>query len=148
MGIQSRLGVSCPVGSGPQEEGGLCLQTRNRSGSHSAKLPLIASMIDGMLVDTEEQYHELLEARPRPYVLDDYTVGRIAKLYGDQRGDVALYAQQLARWADEPLNPAQREELARLQAQIKKLGEVTATVLSLAEELKPKTSRRSIARSG
>ena len=84
----------------------------------------------------------MLEARPRPHVLDDYTLGRIAKLYGDQREDVALYAQQLARWADEPLNPAQREELARLQAQIKKLGEVTATILSLAEELKPKTIDR------
>jgi len=42
------------------------------------------------------------------------------------------------------LNPAQREELARLQAQIKKLGEVTATILSLAEELKPKTIERQL----
>ena len=55
-----------------------------------SKLPLIASMIDGMLVDTEEQYQELLEGRPRPHVLDNDTVGRIAKLYGNQRGDVAL----------------------------------------------------------
>ena len=40
-----------------------------------SKLPLIASMIDGMLADTEEQYQELLEAKPRPHILDDYTVG-------------------------------------------------------------------------
>jgi hypothetical protein len=112
------------------------------------KLPLIASMIDGMLADTEEQYQKLLEARPRPHVLDDYTVGRVTKLYGDQRQDVALYAQQVARWADQPLTPAQREEVERLQAQMKKLGEVTATILSLAEELKPRTIDRLLAKSG
>ena len=31
-----------------------------------SKLLLIASMIDGMLTDTEEQYQTLLEAKPRP----------------------------------------------------------------------------------
>jgi hypothetical protein len=100
-----------------------------------------------MLADTEEQYQELLEAKLRPRVLDDYTVGRVTKLYGDQREDAALYAQQLARWAEQPLTPAQREELARLQAQIKKLGEVTAAILSLAEELKLRTDDRLLQKS-
>ena len=111
------------------------------------KLPLIASMIDGMLTDTEEQYQTLLEARPRPHVLDDYTVGRVTKLYRDQRQDVALYAQQAARWAEQPLTPAQREEVVRLQAQITKLGEVTAAIISLAEELKPRTIDRLLEKS-
>ena len=66
-------------------------------------------------------------------------MGRVTKLSGDQREDVALYAQQLARWAEQPLIPAQREEVARLQAQITKLGEVTAAIISLAEKLKPRT---------
>ena len=74
-------------------------------------------------------------------------VGRVTKLYGDQREDVALYAQQLARWAEQPLTPAQREEVARLQAQIKKVGEVTAAILSLAEELRPRTIDRLLAKS-
>ena len=111
-----------------------------------SKLPLIASMIDGTLADTESQYQTLL-ARPRPHVLDDYTVGRVTKLYGDQREDVALYAQQLARWAEQPLTPAQREEVARLEAQIRKLGEVTAAIVSLAEELRPRTIDRLLEKS-
>jgi len=93
-------------------------------------------MIDGALAETQEQYQTLLEAKPRPHVLDDYTVGWVTKVYGDQRQDVALYAEQIARWANEPLTTAQRDEVARLKGQVKKLGEVTAAILSLAQELK------------
>ena len=46
-----------------------------------SKLPLVASMIDGALAETQEQYQTLLEARPRPHVLDDYTVGRVTKVF-------------------------------------------------------------------
>ncbi len=101
-----------------------------------SKLPLVASMIDGALADSQEHYQTLLEARPRPHVLDDYTVGRVTKVFGDQRQDVARYAEQLARWANEPLTTAQRDEVARLKGQVKKLGEVTAAILSLTQELK------------
>jgi hypothetical protein len=76
-------------------------------GQPLSKLPLIAAMVDGMLADTEEQYQKLLEARPRPHVLDDYTVRRVTKLYGEQREDV--YAQQVPRSADGPLTAVQRE---------------------------------------
>ena len=104
-------------------------------------------MIDGALAETQEQYQTLLEAKPRPHVLDDYTVGWVTKVYGDQRQDVSLYAEQLARWANEPLTTAQRDQLARLQAQVKKLGEVTAAILSLAQELKTETIDRLLAKS-
>jgi hypothetical protein len=104
-------------------------------------------MIDGALAETQEQYQTLLEAKPRPHVLDDYTVGRVTKVYGDQRQDVAHYAEQIARWADEPLTTAQRDEVARLQTQVKKLGEVTAAILSLAQELKAGTIDRLLEKS-
>ena len=112
-----------------------------------SRLPSVASMIDGALADTQEQYQTLLEAKPRPHVLDDYIVGRVTKVYGDQPKDVVLYAEQLARWASGPLTTAQREEVARLQAQVKKLGEVTAATLSLAEELKAGTIDRRLEKS-
>ncbi|MEA2232348.1 MAG: hypothetical protein QOD83_2164 [Solirubrobacteraceae bacterium] len=37
-------------------------------------LPTIARMIDQGLTDTQEQYETLLEARPKPWVLDDALV--------------------------------------------------------------------------
>jgi hypothetical protein len=39
-------------------------------------LPLIGSLIEGMLQEAEEHYQTLQKARPRPHVLDDDTVLR------------------------------------------------------------------------
>ena len=44
-------------------------------------LPLLGSMIDGLLDEVEQQYANLLACRPRPHVLDNYTVGRVIKVY-------------------------------------------------------------------
>ena len=56
-----------------------------------SRLPLIGSMIDGMLQDAEEHYQTLLQASPRPHVLDDYTVGRVLEVFGKQKDDLWLF---------------------------------------------------------
>jgi hypothetical protein len=99
-------------------------------------LPLIASMIDGLLDEAEQQYENLESCRPQPHVLDDYTVGRVIKVYTEQAGDVGLYAEQLARWNRLNLTPSQRQEVARLSGQIPKVRERISAILALAEELK------------
>lgn len=55
------------------------------------RLPLIAAILDGMLTDTEEHYQTLLEAKPKPHVLDDATVTRVLQVYTDQAADFWLY---------------------------------------------------------
>ena len=40
-------------------------------------LPLIASMIDGLLDEVEKQFANLQSCRSKPHVLDNYTVGRV-----------------------------------------------------------------------
>jgi len=63
-----------------------------------SRLPLIGSMIDGMLQDAEEHYQTLLQASPNPHLLDDYTVGRVFEVFGIQKDDLWLFEEQLARW--------------------------------------------------
>ena len=43
-------------------------------------LPVITAAIDGGLESAREQYEILLEARPKPYVLDDATIARTTRL--------------------------------------------------------------------
>jgi hypothetical protein len=99
-------------------------------------LPLIGSMIDGLLDEAEQQYETLRSCRARPHVLDDYTVGRVIKVYTEQADDVGLYAEQLSRWSGLNVTPSQRREVDRLSEQIPRIRELISAILALAAELK------------
>lgn len=99
-------------------------------------LSLIGSMIDGLLDEAEQQYETLGSCRAQPHVLDDYTVGRVIKVYTEQADEVRLYAEQLSRWSGLNLTPAQRQEVHRLSEQIPRIRELIRAILALAAELK------------
>jgi hypothetical protein len=73
-------------------------------------LPLLVSAIAGMLEGTEEQHLLLLEARQRPYLLDDDTVARMRRVFGAQAENQWLFEEQLRRWSGEQFDdrPAPR----------------------------------------
>ena len=100
---------------------------------------LIARHIDGMLAEAIEHYETLQEARPKPWVLDNYTVGRVIEVFTVQQDDLSLFDEQLRRWASGEagnLTSAQRMEVERLGGQMVRLHEVIAAILGLADELK------------
>ncbi len=101
----------------------------------SSKVFLVGTMIDGMLEGAREQYVTLLEARPTPHVLDDYTVARVVEVFTQQRDDLWLWDEQLKRWDGETLTPLRRREVERLQGQMVALRTVIDNILALADEL-------------
>src|ERR1700676_3027129 len=108
-----------------------------------SRLPLIGSMIDGMLQDAEE----LLQASPKPHVLDDYTVGRVFEVFGSQKDDLWLFEEQLARWKMDKLSVGQRHEVDRLTEQVGRCRTVIDSIISLAEQLKEGTIEKVLAKS-
>lgn len=110
-------------------------------------LPLIGSMIDGLLDEVEKQYANLQACRLKPYVLDNYTVARVIQVYSAQADDVWLYEEQLYRWRNLNLTPAQGEEVDRLAAQIPTIRERITAILALAEELRGGTIETVLAKS-
>jgi hypothetical protein len=112
-----------------------------------SQLPLIAQMIDGELEDTKSQYQNLQPAKSRPHILDDYTVGRLIKVFGERPEFFGIYAEQLARWKALDLNITQKREVERLLGQLKKLIEVNAAILALANELKEGTIEKMMGKS-
>ena len=84
-----------------------------------SQLPLLASMVDGVLVNTEEQYETFSEVKDRPHVLDDDIVNRAIKLYQAQIDDVWFYEEQFSRWQAQSLTANQWQEVNRLKAQIR-----------------------------
>ena len=111
------------------------------------RLALIASHIDGMLESATEQYETLQLAKPKPFVLDDYTVGRVIEVFTTQQGDLGLFDEQLRRWERGPLTNAQRREVERLADQMLQLHEVINAILRLAEQLKERTIEKVLSKS-
>lgn len=110
-------------------------------------LPLIASMIDGLLDEVEKQHENLQACRLKPHVLDNCTVLRVVDVYTAQSGDVALYEEQLLRWKSLNLTPPQLQQVNRLAEQIPTVKERIAAILALAEELKGGTIETILAKS-
>jgi hypothetical protein len=102
-------------------------------------LPMIASLIDGMVSDTTAQWETLQPARAKPHVLDSALVDRIERVYAEQLDTSALFKQQLSRWRQGPLSPKQSSEVARLEGQVETLRANLANILDLAEEVKDHT---------
>jgi hypothetical protein len=112
-----------------------------------SSLPLLATMIDGMLESAQENHLNLKAARHRPHLLDDYTVNRVIKTYTDQQDDLWFYEEQFARWRSEDLDPDQRHEVERLSSRIERLKLTLEGILLLAGELKEGTIERVLNRS-
>ena len=110
-------------------------------------LTIVASILDSMLHDDEGQYRTLLECRPKPYVLDDHTVGRVIQVFTQQKTDLPLYQGQVSHWMAGDLTVSQRREVERLQGCVTKLQELAESILSLAEELKQGTIDRVLRKS-
>jgi len=110
-------------------------------------LPLLASSIDGMLESVEDNQRNFEQAKERPWVFDDYTVGRASKVYTNQLNDLWIYEEQLDRWNRSPLTIPQRQEVQRLTGQVRKLRAVLTSVLALIDELKKGTIEKMLAKS-
>jgi hypothetical protein len=102
-------------------------------------LSMIASLIDGLVTDTGEQWETLQPARAKPHVLNAALVNRIQRLYAEQLDTSVVFKEQLARWRQGPLSHAQSEEVTRLEGQVEKLRATLINILDLADEVKDHT---------
>lgn len=110
-------------------------------------LPMIADMIDGQVAEAQKQYTELLAARKIPYVLDNYTVDRIIKVFKEQQDFIWIYEKQLSRWQADNPSISQMDEITRLQEQVKKWSGILIDILALAETLKSGTIEKMMTKS-
>ena len=102
-------------------------------------LPTFAEMVSAQLDEVETQRQTLREAQKQPHVLDDYTVGRVLKVYGEQQEFMWVYEAQLERWQKESLNRTQRQQIEKMTQQLKQIKPGLSEILEMAEDLKGKT---------
>ena len=110
-------------------------------------LATIARVIDEGLSGTREQYATLLEARPKPWVLDDALVARSRRVNSEALAWCGVYDRQLARWVGQRLTPSQRREAIRLQGVQRDQRRVLNEILALLQEPAANTIDRQLAKS-
>ena len=99
-------------------------------------LPTVASVLDGLLEETEAQYATLAQAKDKPHVLDDPTVDRVTRVYTDARELGEVFDEQLIHWEKSLLTNSQRAEVERLIHARTKLRGLYNNILELAAELR------------
>lgn len=72
-------------------------------------------MVGEMLDAAGQNFQSLGEARAHPSILDDATLDRVERVWGDTGADHWLFVEQVARWTRSSLTPAQREVVERLE---------------------------------
>ena len=102
-------------------------------------LPMMTDMVVGMLDEVQTQLQSLRAAQEKPHVLDDYTVGRVLKVYGEQQDFLWVYEAQLERWQQESLTAVQRQQTEQMSELLVRLKPGLSEILEIAEDLKGKT---------
>jgi hypothetical protein len=111
-------------------------------------LPTIRDLIDGGLEDFAASLANIKAVHAREYgTLDDHTAKRFVALFADGLEFVPIYTEQLARWQRTNLTPTQREEVTRLQAQLRPLEATLTEGLAIANEMTNRTIEKVMAKS-
>jgi len=139
VGTQTAVGISVPKGISMPDH-------RVPQWHPISALPMIAQALDGMVESAEEVLQSLEQARPRPHVLDDYTIGRVREAHGTQLNDLWWYTEQFARWQRASPSSTQQQELERLTQQVEALHRVLTASLALAEALQAGTIEKVLAK--
>ena len=102
-------------------------------------LPVIAKMVDAGIEGAREMYAKLSQARSRPHVLDDHTVGGVERSMREELEHIGTYEWQLDRWAKRELTSEQRSEVQRLRGELAPWRAVVQMALELCAELRSGT---------
>ena len=100
---------------------------------------MLSDMLSAQVEEVDTQLESLRAARARPHVLDDYTVGRVLKVYGEQQDFLWVYEAQVERWQQESLSATQRQQTEQMAQQLTQLKPKLKEILAISEDLKDKT---------
>jgi hypothetical protein len=103
---------------------------------------VIADLLDGMVDESATQVNNFTAALAKPHVMDDDTIDRALRLYGERVHFIEIYSEQLRRWRNEHPDAKQRREIERLESQTSRLREMNAHLLRLAAEIRKGTINR------
>jgi hypothetical protein len=111
-----------------------------------SKLPLFTTLVDGMLQDTKDMYPLFLQAKDKPWVMDDATIERTIRLYTERLEMLPTHTEHITRWRKEHLTPQQKHELDRLEKATVETQELVQRILAMATAMQAYTIDKILAK--
>jgi hypothetical protein len=99
------------------------------------EMPLVAELIDGMVIDGAARIQLFAEALKREAMdaFDDVTIENALRLHHERVHFVAIWCEQLRRWRAENPDPEQCREIDRLEKQVNYLSEINRQIFRLVQ---------------
>ncbi|MEV6866897.1 hypothetical protein AB0M44_38635 [Streptosporangium subroseum] len=98
-------------------------------------LDTLTEHVEQSVTMVREKRANLEKARATPGVLDDATVARVKRVFGQTAEDAEMFAEQGRQWAAEGITPTQRDQVECYAALVVELQHETTAILALADEL-------------
>ncbi len=102
-------------------------------------LPKYLMMGKEQLHEAEKQLQMLKTCENRPYVLDDFLVNRIIKIYTEQNEMLWVPVEQCSKWRKQSPRKDQLSDIMQVENNSKNLFSTNEQILSLAQSLKKGT---------
>jgi hypothetical protein len=111
-----------------------------------SQLPLFTTLVEGMCQDTRQMYPLFLQAKDKPWVMDDATIERTIRLYTERLEMLPTHTEQIARWRKERLTTRQTQELDRLEKATVETQELVQRIIDMATAMQAYTIDKILAK--
>jgi alanyl-tRNA synthetase len=111
-----------------------------------SKLPLFTTLVDGMLQDTKAMYPLFLQAKDKPWIMDDATIDRTIRLYTERLEMLPTHTEQITRWRKARLTTGQAQELDRLEKATVETQALVQKILDMAAAMQAYTIDKMLAK--
>lgn len=107
-------------------------------------LPMLSSIIDSMMPAMFSQAQDLKVASAIPGVFSKADITDLDAFYTEQLELLALYAELLSSWKEEPISEDQEDEICRLELMLKPILLNTRAGSALINNLKSATQSEEV----
>lgn len=100
-----------------------------------SELPMIATLIDNFVDETQGQWCTLSSARDERDPINEKLLEAVAMVYAEHSEHAKVFREQLIIWQRGSLDQSQADTVSRLLHQVRQLNELSGRIVTLTAEL-------------
>lgn len=95
----------------------------------------ISSLIDGMLIEVQDQHQNLQEVQRDARSIDNEMLQQVILLYSEELDFLQIYRHHFSQWELEQPSLGQQQEISRLEQQVDYIEPLLHSILKITNEI-------------